>query len=346
MAPPEEGSTPPVTTGTMSESKPSNKKSESMSPSKPTPEAKATPPAEGTSNDEAYVYPEWYANINVHERSLEDQAGCISNWFLQYLSPLLRLGSTKVLVLDDIGAPSEQDRASRAFKLMREAWKVQCDKTALINNKRKAKYDAKLAKLSEAKRAKAKPFVPVDPSIAAALANSFGVHIIFISIFYYVLSALLQFLPVMILEDLVKYFETINTDFPHQTLVHPWFEVAGLGIFPFLTSILQTRSQTLFQHAAVFVRTAVSTVLYEKSLNVSAAARAATSTGQVVNMMSNDTTQLQRFIQFGGMTLVAPIQIVIALILIYRQVGQATWVGVGFMIVLAPVNVVVFFSSW
>ncbi len=37
-------------------------------------------------------------------------------------------------------------------------------------------------------------------------------------------------------------------------------------------------------------------------------------------MMSNDTSQLQRFIQFGGMTLVAPLQIVISLILIYRQV--------------------------
>ena len=59
-------------------------------------------------------------------------------------------------------------------------------------------------------------------------------------------------------------------------------------------------------------------------------------------MMSNDMTQLQRFIQFGGMTLVAPIQIVVALVLIYCQVGDATWVGVAFMVALAPVNVVVF----
>ena len=59
-------------------------------------------------------------------------------------------------------------------------------------------------------------------------------------------------------------------------------------------------------------------------------------------MMSNDMTQLQRFIQFGGMTLVAPIQIVVALVLIYCQVGDATWVGVAFMVALAPLNVVVF----
>ena len=159
---------------------------------------------------------------------------------------------------------------------------------------------------------------------------------------YYILSALLQFLPVMILEDLVKYFETMHTPDPHPTFLHPWIEVAGLGLLPSLTSILQTRSQTIFQHGAIFVRTAVSTLLYEKSLSVSAAGRATTNTGQVVNMMSNDTTQLQRFIQFGGMTLVAPLPIVVVLVLIYRQVGQATWVGVGFMVALAPVNVVVF----
>ena len=73
-------------------------------------------------------------------------------------------------------------------------------------------------------------------------------------------------------------------------------------------------------HCAVFVRTAVSTLLYRKALRVSAAARAMTSTGQVVNMMSNDTAQLQRFLQFVGMVMVAPIQIVLALALIFLQV--------------------------
>jgi len=88
----------------------------------------------------------------------------------------------------------------------------------------------------------------------------------------------------------------------------------------------------------------VSNLLFSKALTISAAGRAQTSTGQVVNMMSNDTTQLQRFLQFVGFTLVAPIQIIIALVLIYGQVGNATWVGVGFMFCLIPINGVVFSS--
>lgn len=67
-----------------------------------------------------------------------------------------------------------------------------------------------------------------------------------------------------------------------------------------------------------------------------------TSTGQVVNMMSNDTMQIQRFLQFAGFTFTAPIQIIISLVLIFRQVGNATWVGVAYMVFLLPVNMWVF----
>jgi ABC-type multidrug transport system fused ATPase/permease subunit len=52
--------------------------------------------------------------------------------------------------------------------------------------------------------------------------------------------------------------------------------------------------------------------------------------------------QLQRFLQFIGFTIVAPLQIIIALILIFQQVGNATWVGVAYMVFLAPINVWVF----
>jgi ATP-binding cassette subfamily C (CFTR/MRP) protein 1 len=134
---------------------------------------------------------------------------------------------------------------------------------------------------------------------------------------------LLTFVPVLILNDLVKYFQSKGTgSHAYHGYVPPWVEVVALGVTPFLVSILQTRNLTVLNHCAVFVRTAASTLLYRKSLRVSAAGRAKTSTGQVVNMMSNDTQQLQRFLQFAGMILVAPLQIIVALVLVYRQVSK------------------------
>ena len=159
---------------------------------------------------------------------------------------------------------------------------------------------------------------PDEPSLQIALFQGYGWCKLGSAILVYLLSSLLTFVPVLILEDIVRYFETDGT---HDTYVHPWLEVAGLALVPFLVSVLQTRYQCTVAHAGVFVRAAVSLMLYHKSLKVSAAGRAKTSTGQVVNIMSNDSQQLQRLLLFAGMGAVAPVQIVLALALIYRQVS-------------------------
>jgi hypothetical protein len=282
-------------------------------------------------------------DLGVQESSLEDRANILSHWMLSYLNPLLKLGATKVIDADDVGVPSAQDRAEGAYNAARSAWEEQEIKCNAINIKRKKAHETKLAKCTtEEERKKVKPMVEAEPSIATALVKSFGAWKIAYAILLYVISALLAFVPVLILNALVKFFESGANINDYDGFAHPWVEVAGLGVLPLLISALQTRHQVIMAHCAVYVRTAVSTLLFRKSLCTSAAGRAKTSTGQVVNMMSNDTSQLQHFLQFAGMTLVAPLQIIISLVLIYGQVGNATWVGVGFMVFLIPINIAVF----
>jgi len=284
-------------------------------------------------------------DLGVLDHSLEDRANCMSGWMLSYLTPLLKIGANKILDEDDVGVPSKEDRADAAYKAALAAWNEQEKKCAAIDADRQKAYEDKLQKCStEEQRNKVKPPKQAEPSIASALVKSFGAWKVIYAIILYVISALLTFLPVLILNDLVKFFERGQSVAEYDGIwyKHPWVEVVGLGVLPVAITLLQTRHQVIMAHCAVYVRTAVSTLLYRKSLRISAAGRAKTSTGQVVNIMSNDTTQLQRFLQFAGMTMVAPIQIVLSLALIYQQVGNATWVGVGFMVFLAPINVMVF----
>jgi ABC transporter transmembrane region len=264
-------------------------------------------------------------DLKVSERALEDSANCVSVWLLSYLTPLLRLGSHKLLDQDDVGVPPDQDRAERVYKLTYDVWQKQASLCREHNKKQNELYKKTLDECGDdpVKRAKllAKPPVDKEPSIASCIVTAFGVWSIILSIIYYIISALLGFVPVLILNDLVKFFQSTKSVDEWDGYAHPWIEVVALGVVPILVSLLQTRNQVIMSHCAVFVRTAVSTMLYRKALRVSAAGRAKTSTGQVVNMMSNDTAQLQRFLQFVGMTLVAPLQIIIALILIYQQVS-------------------------
>ena len=149
----------------------------------------------------------------------------------------------------------------------------------------------------------------------------------------YVISVVFQFLPVVLLNQLVIYFQSGKVGF-----INPWVAVVLMGVVPLVASILQTRHFVIMNHMAVFARTGCCTLLYHKSLNVSSTGRARTSVGQVMNIMSTDTTQLMRFLQVVGQFLVAPLQIVITLVLIYQQNQNSTWVVVGYMIALAPIN--------
>ena len=263
------------------------------------------------------------ADLGVFEKSLEDRANLLSRMIFAYLNPLLALGSRKVLDAGDVGVPSMQDRAETAYEGCMEKWEEQLRKCEEANKLIRAAHQAKLDKCTtEEEKKKLPPLKLKEPSIFTALFVSFGPWRIFWAMIAYLVSALLSFAPVLILKDLVSYFEFTASGAPgkYNSYVNPWVEVIALGILPVITSILQNHNSSVFAHCGVYIRAAVSTMLYRKALRVSGPGRAKTSTGQVVNMMSNDTTQLQRFMQFAGLTFVAPVQMAIALWLIYRQV--------------------------
>ncbi|KAL3808375.1 hypothetical protein ACHAXA_005346 [Cyclostephanos tholiformis] len=269
------------------------------------------------------------------------------------IATLRRLRRRRLRVLEpgDVGPPSRCDRAGPCHDSVRELWLAEVTRVRKINEVERAAHGARVEKLPpdatlrQWKKAGGKTYRLKTPNLAKVLWNAFGYWRVWYAIALYVLSALLQFVPVLILTDLVRYFQAYSRgvgEAYNALLFTQWGNVIGLFVFPFIVSLLQTRSQIILNHCSIYIRTGVSTLLFSKALTISASGRAETSTGQVVNMMSNDTQQLQRFLQFFGFTLVAPIQIVISLILIYKQVGNATWVGVAFMICLIPVNGVVF----
>lgn len=61
-----------------------------------------------------------------------------------------------------------------------------------------------------------------------------------------------------------------------------------------------------------------------------------------MNLFSNDALKVEVFMRFVAFIFIAPIQIAMCLWLIYTQVGNAMFVGLGFMIFLLPSQGVVF----
>lgn len=319
------------------------------------------------------------AGSDSNSCSFEDQARPWQHWTLSYLNPLLRLGARKVLVVEDCGKPSHDDAASFVHDTVVAAWEEEVERAQRETKRLQEKEAEKKARASRRKKKKAggmstaqivaatgdddqkqgpeagsskKPngsipqFKPkiIHPSLTRAIFKAFGPWRVVYAILLLFLSSLLSFVPILLLNDLVKYAEALNAGLEHDGYANPWVEVAGLFVVPLFASILLTRHMVIMQHCAVFARTACSTLLFQKALRVSPSGRARTNTGQVVNMMSVDTNVIMRFIQLAGMTVVTPLQIVISLVLIEKQVGSATWVGIGFLFALVPLNAIIFSS--
>lgn len=129
-------------------------------------------------------------DLGVGEESLEDRSGLVSRWMLSYLTPLLQLGSHKVLDAQDIGVPSETDRAERAFSLAKEAWEVQVAKVEAANIPIRQKYQAAFdACKTDEEKEKVPPPKLKEPSIFSALVKGFGISKIILAIAFYIMSA-------------------------------------------------------------------------------------------------------------------------------------------------------------
>ena len=88
--------------------------------------------------------------------------------------------------------------------------------------------------------------------------------------------------------------------------------------------------------------------LYHKSMKLSGQARSTKSTGDIINVMSVDVAKISHMVADAHSVWSLALQILSALVLLYRLLGWAMLAGVALMIVLSPVNrlVVVFYKRF
>jgi ABC-type multidrug transport system fused ATPase/permease subunit len=78
--------------------------------------------------------------------------------------------------------------------------------------------------------------------------------------------------------------------------------VALIFILPMTGSIFAAHSNAIFSHLGLQMRNMLISSIYRKALKLSPAARQISSTGQIVNMFSSDTAQIQRLLFFFNNT--------------------------------------------
>lgn len=78
-----------------------------------------------------------------------------------------------------------------------------------------------------------------------------------------------------------------------------------------------------------------------QALRMSSKARQNCTVGEIVNLMSVDAQRLMDVVTYLYAIYTTPIQITLALILLYKYLGPSVFAGFGIMVLLIPLNFVV-----
>lgn len=176
------------------------------------------------------------------------------------------------------------------------------------------------------------------PSLWIALFRGFGGPY-FRGAVIKTLSDTLQFVQPQLLRLLISFVDS------HRRGNHdpqPAIRGAAIALAMFAVSLAQTVClHQYFQRAfetGMRVKSALTAMIYSKSMRLSNEGKAAKSTGDIVNYMAVDTQRLQDLTQYGQMLWSAPFQIALCLLSLYQLLGVSMLAGLGAMLLMIPIN--------
>eukprot|EP01133_Synstelium_polycarpum_P002620 gene2620-3012_t len=174
------------------------------------------------------------------------------------------------------------------------------------------------------------------PSYTSAAMRAFGPYFMISWIFFGIYAAS-QFVGPELLSRMVAFVLDSRTAQKDDPNMGYYYAVALFGS-SMIGSFCLYQANMISARVGDYMRSVIVCDVYRKSLKLSNSARAKTSPGEIVNLMSNDAQRMVEVFLLVNNGVFAPAQIIVCLVLLYRQIGWPTFVGLGFMLFMVPLN--------
>lgn len=112
----------------------------------------------------------------------------------------------------------------------------------------------------------------------------------------------------------------------------------GLLFLTSLKSILETKTSYEMYLIGIRMKSSLTSLIYRKSLRISPQGKADSTSGEIVNLMSVDVQAIANMMPILNLGWSAPVQIGIALIMLYQTLGASIFAGFLVMILMIPIN--------
>eukprot|EP00090_Calanus_glacialis_P002437 TRINITY_DN11824_c0_g1_i1.p1 TRINITY_DN11824_c0_g1~~TRINITY_DN11824_c0_g1_i1.p1 ORF type:complete len:1639 (-),score=332.95 TRINITY_DN11824_c0_g1_i1:544-5460(-) len=174
-------------------------------------------------------------------------------------------------------------------------------------------------------------------SIFLPLVKSFGMSFLLGSVLKF-FHDIMVFIAPMLLRRIIAFSEPVCEGCTQSPV---WqgilYAIALLLVALFQTILLSTYFYWMYL-IGLWTKSALISALYRKSLTVTAESKKGSTSGEIVNLMSVDCQKIGDILPYLNMLWSSPLQITVAIYLLYQILGASVIAGLVVMIVLIPVN--------
>ena len=165
-------------------------------------------------------------------------------------------------------------------------------------------------------------------AIVAQSRNAF-----ILSMFLTVVYQALQLVGPMLIPSITKW-----VDDPTQPFYLGFVYLFVLGFAAIFSTSAWAHSVFIMVHNGIKMRTTLISSIYSKTLRLGTSGTDSLDTGNILNLMSNDTQRMVDTFQWINQGIVAPIIVIVVSALLINVIGAYALIGIGIMIVLFPLN--------
>ncbi|KAK6202984.1 P-loop containing nucleoside triphosphate hydrolase protein [Scheffersomyces amazonensis] len=171
-------------------------------------------------------------------------------------------------------------------------------------------------------------------SLLSSLIGAYGFELT-IAILIEFMGRLLNFVNPQLLKLFIRFFDNKDAPLLEGILI-------GLGIFAVTVVHTSLTNEYILRTLEVGLgcRSALTSIIYQKSLKLSPEAKLKTSSGDIINLIAVDLTRLQTVIQGLSTLFIGPSDILLCIISLWPLLGKATLSGIFVMVLLIPINTI------
>lgn len=111
----------------------------------------------------------------------------------------------------------------------------------------------------------------------------------------------------------------------------------GIVLLNTLNAFVVNHYQNVAFHNALKTRVAICSLIYRKSLRLSQTALGETSSGKMINLLSNDVSRFEWALYFGNYLWIGPLFTFIVACFLWFQIRFAGLIGIGVILTIMPI---------